>query len=75
MGKMMIPKGIGVNIRMKRVRCGITQNDVSRIIGTHQTIVSGIEHGRVNPTEEEMRAIKVFLKMSEEAIWGYLAAM
>ena len=75
MGSMTVPKGIGVEIRIKRARNGLSQGEASKVIGTNQSYLSQIERGRIVPTEEEMRAIKVFLKMSEGAIREYLAAI
>lgn len=40
----------GERVRISRIRKGLSQNDLSKIIGNTQTGISRIEKGETNPT-------------------------
>ena len=48
---------VGQNIRRLRLRRGLTQVELAKLIGTEQTVISSYEVGRVTVTLPRLQAI------------------
>lgn len=40
----------GKNLRKERLKKGLLQGDIARILGVHRTYISGLERGARNPS-------------------------
>lgn len=50
--------GVGVEIAVARTVSGKTAKQVSRETGIHESDISRIERGRLNPTESELERLR-----------------
>jgi len=56
----------GKNLKKERLKKGLSQGDVARILGVHRTYISGLERGARNPSlmtvQKVARALGVKVK-------------
>lgn len=52
---------IGRQIRIARVAKGMQQKDLAEATGLKRSVISLIETGRVNPTDDELQKIRTIL--------------
>ncbi len=65
---MQLQTTIGHQIRIARVAKGMQQKDLAEATGLKRTIISLIETGRVNPTDDELAKIRAILDGWSEEI-------
>lgn len=53
-------------VRIVRVSQGMTQTELAKRTGLSQWLISEIERGRVNPSDEELNKIKTALNWTPE---------
>ena len=49
---------LGLELRISRIKAGLQQQQIARQIGIEATRLSKIEHGWLEPSEEETERIK-----------------
>jgi transcriptional regulator with XRE-family HTH domain len=59
---------LGLNIRVRRVELGISQEELARLIGTSASHLSGIEHGRHNTSIDHLQRLAVALDIAPSAL-------
>ena len=57
-------KKLGENIKELRIRKGMNQQDLCRILGVDTAYVSNIENGKTNPTLKTVEKISKVLNVS-----------
>lgn len=60
----------GAAVRARRIELGLTQSDLSELIGAHQTTVSQIELGQCETSLRLSLAIASALKTTHDALFG-----
>lgn len=58
-------------IKELRKKSGLSQQELARICGVHQTAVSQWENGRTQPDRESVKTLAKLFKVSIETILGY----
>lgn len=59
---------VGANIRKARLAAGLTQEELAERSGFSQQYISGLEHGKRNPTIVSLYELAQALGVSHEAL-------
>lgn len=65
-------KEIGKNIRLMRIRHGISQSELAQRLDVSQTHMSNLEHGRVSVSLRVLLRLAHFFKCSVDTLLGSL---
>ena len=63
-------KEIGKNIRLMRIRHGISQSELAQRLDVSQTHISNLEHGRVSVSLRVLLRLAHFFKCSVDTLLG-----
>ena len=63
-------KEIGKNIRLMRIRHGISQSELAQRLDVSQTHMSNLEHGRVSVSLRVLLRLEHFFKCSVDKLLG-----
>jgi len=54
---MSLTKRLGQKIKEVRLKKGLSQGDIAKVLGVHRSYISGIERGVRNPTVKNVERI------------------
>ncbi len=63
-----------LDLRLARRKAGYTQGDVAHLLGSHQSIVSDLEHGKLQPSLGQITDLSLIYGRSFESFFGQLMA-
>ena len=58
------PSGLGVNLKVRRIKMGLTAKALAEQIGVSPSLISKIENGATNPSMDVLRRIVMQLKVT-----------
>lgn len=58
------------DLRLARRKAGFTQQDIAQLLSAHQSIVSGLEHGKLSPSLEQIITLSLIYGRSFEAFFA-----
>ena len=63
-----------LDLRLARRKAGYTQGDVAHLLSTHQSVVSDLEHGKANPSLEQIVELSLIHGRSFESFFAELVS-
>ena len=63
-----ISSKLGQNLKRIRTTKKLTQGDISKKLGLHRAYISGVEHGKRNPTLATIQKLAVALGVSADEL-------
>ena len=63
-----ISSKLGINLKRIRTTKNLSQDDIGRKLGLHRAYISGVEHGKRNPTLATIEKIAVVLGVSADEL-------
>lgn len=58
------------DLRLARRKAGYLQGDLAHLLGSHQSVVSDLEHGRLRPTLEQIIDLSLIYGRSFESLFA-----
>lgn len=58
------------DLRLARRKAGFTQQDIAQLLAAHQSIVSGLETGKIGPNLEQIITLSLIYGRSFEAFFA-----
>lgn len=62
------------DLRLARRKAGYTQGDLAHLLGSHQSVVSDLEHGKLRPGLEQIIELSLIYGRSFECLFGEIMA-
>ena len=59
-----------LDLRLARRKAGYTQEDVAHLLSTHQSVVSDLEHGKTQPSVDQIVELSLIYGRSFESFFG-----
>lgn len=59
-----------LDLRLARRKAGYTQEDVAHLLSTHQSVVSDLEHGKAQPSVDQIVELSLIYGRSFESFFG-----